>query len=417
MSQFRINKIIIHYGEIGLKGKNQPVFRKQLKRNIQQKLKTAALDWPVTETRGSLSIDVPESAVEQIEQARQILREVAGIVWFAPAVKTLFTDGNFSDGNTKLKKMAETVTQIANGRDAEGKTFCVRVKRSDKNFPFNSLQLERRFGAAIIENTNWKKVKLDNPDVTFSIIVQPGAALFYDQRFPGMGGLPVGTVGKALTLLSGGIDSPVAAFLAAKRGCRVDFIHFTATTMQQKEAAAYKITQLARDLSHFTLRSKLYLVPYIHFDMALFGKQVSYELILFRRFMARTAARLAGRIDAEVLLSGDNLAQVASQTMSNLVSTSRAIGMPILRPLLTYDKQEIIDLAKKIGTYQLSVEPYKDCCAIISRHPKTRSRHENLTRLEEEIFAGKYDDLIEKTLQDTVCLEFRDGEMQNSGVN
>jgi thiamine biosynthesis protein ThiI len=194
----------------------------------------------------------------------------------------------------------------------------------------------------------------------------------------------------------------VAAYLMARRGCRVDFIHFTAAAPHQEEQQ--KVWRLATQLSRYTIGSRLFVVPYVHFDLALMREKVEYELILFRRFMVRVAQVLAGRLRARALVSGDTLSQVASQTISNLVSTSRAAELPIFRPLIAYDKEETIALAQKIGTYELSIEPYKDCCALISGHPKTRSRHERLLVLEKRAFPD-YDGLVERTLADAVCLE------------
>jgi thiamine biosynthesis protein ThiI len=210
-----------------------------------------------------------------------------------------------------------------------------------------------------------------------------------------------------LALLSGGIDSPVAAWLMAKRGCRVDFIHFTAVAMQPEEAQPYKVCRLAQRLSDYTLGSRLFLVPYTHFDLALMREPVDYNLVLFRRFMARVAEQLARRLNAQALATGDNLGQVASQTLSNLVSASRAVELPIFRPLLGYDKDEIMALAQQIGTYEMSIEPYKDCCALIAQHPRTRSQHERLAALEARVFPD-YQKLIDQTLAEAVCLRTED---------
>ena len=410
MSNSKINLILIHYGEIGLKGKNQPTFRKRLKKNIQLQLKVLDLAWPVTETRGYLTISVPENCENSLKTVLAKLRDTPGIVWYTPCLRITYEDLKVKSDSFDDAILEKNIIDLANRGFIEGKTFCVRSKRTDKNFPSSSMELEKNIGAAIIKNSKWNNVNLNNPDVTFFLNIQKGSVFIFNDKMAGCGGLPVGTVGNVLTLLSGGIDSPVAAYLAARRGCRVNYIHFTATRMQQQEAKDYKITKMVMDLSRYTLRSQLYLVPYIYFDMAMFDKNVDYQLILFRRFMARVAEKLAKDIYAESLITGDNLAQVASQTLSNIVSTSKAVSIPILRPLLTYDKQEIIVLAKKIATYQQSIEPYKDCCAIISRHPKTVSKHEILSKIESEIFADQYNDLIEKTLNDKIRLDFKLGE-------
>ena len=410
MSNSNINLILIHYGEIGLKGKNQPTFRKQLKKNIKLMLKALDWAWPVTETRGYLTISVPENWDNEVKTVYARVWDIAVIVWYTPCLWISYEDLKVTGNSFDVSFLEKRIIDMANLEFIEGKTFCVRSKRTDKNFPSSSMELEKNIGAAIIKNSKWNKVNLNNPDQTFFLNIQKGSVFIFCKKMAGCGGLPVGTVGNVLTLLSGGIDSPVAAYLAARRGCRVNYIHFTATKMQQQEAKEYKISKIVRDLSRFTLRSQLYLVPYIYFDMAMFGKRVDYQLIIFRRFMARVAEKLAEEICAESLITGDNLAQVASQTLPNIVSTSKAVSIPILRPLLTYDKEEIIDIAKKIDTYQQSIEPYKDCCAIISKHPKTISKHEILSSIESDIFGDQYNSLIEKTLNDKIRLDFKLGE-------
>jgi thiamine biosynthesis protein ThiI len=247
-------------------------------------------------------------------------------------------------------------------------------------------------------------VSLRQPDITFNLDFRVEATYLFSHRIRGPGGLPVGSAGRVLTLLSGGIDSPVAAWLMAKRGCRVDFIHFTASSLQPGEVQAYKVTKLADMVSSYTLQSRLFLVPYTYFDLAIMRAEIDYELVLFRRFMARVAEKLARRLRAEALVTGDNLSQVASQTLSNLASTSRAISMPILRPLISFDKEDIMNLARRIGTYETSIEAYKDCCAMIARHPRTRSRHDRLAAIEARVLPD-YEKLIDQTLADAICVE------------
>ena len=399
--------------------------------NIRLKLKTLGLNWPVYEKPGCLWIPVPGSAgaspavpvstdagetpalpaqnnVDSVERCLASLKEVFGVAWFAitePLPHRSFKGSSEQEDFTALEN---ALVALATAEYAPGKAFCVRVKRSEKSVPFGSMELEKRFGTLLIERTPWKRVDLDNPDALFQVEIRGGASFVFSNKLKGPGGLPVRTAGRVLTLLSGGIDSPVAAYLMAKRGCSVDFLHFTATSMQQDEALQYKVYRLAKILSRYTLGSRLFLAPYTQFDVALVGsgQEVQFDLILFRRFMARVAERLAQEIRAEALVSGDNLAQVASQTLSNMVATSRALDMPIFRPLVGFNKEEIIQLAQHIGTYRDSIEPYKDCCAIISRRPRTRSYHDHLSALEKRIFPD-YDKLIEATLAETIRLEIK----------
>ena len=405
-----LHKILVHYGEIGLKGKNQPQFRRKLRQNLVRKLAAMGLDWPVWEQRGYLWIHVPEDQLGELDRALQAVREVFGISWFAVSREIPLSRQELQNSGEIYARLRQEIVQFAAQRYAPGRSFCVRARRSYKEFPFTSIQLERKLGEAIIQETAWERVNLTQPDETFHVEVNPDGIHVYAEKERGPGGLPVGTAGRVLGLLSGGIDSPVAAFLMARRGCEVDWLHFTATPLQQMEPESYKVSRIAAELSRYTLQSRLFLVPYTYYDLALLGKPADYDLVLFRRFMARVAERLAGNIGAAALFSGDNLAQVASQTLPNIVSASRAVELPILRPLLTYEKQEIVDLAKQIGTYELSIEPYKDCCSIISRHPRTASSHEHLEELEREIFP-KYEEMIEQTLAEAEYLEFEMGKL------
>ena len=402
------HSILIHYSELALKGKNQPEFRLQLRENLRRKLKTLNLSWPVKDTGAFFAVDVPGNETP-FEPAMEKLREVFGVAWLSCARRLTHHDFAGDKAAADFENLEREIVDLASQEFEPNKTFAVFAKRGEKHFPFTSPQLERRLGQAIRDKTKWDKVNLTKPDVAFHVDLRKNFTYVFGHKTRGPGGLPVGTSGRLLTLLSGGIDSPVAAYLLAKRGCRVDFIHFTATTMQQDEALNYKVWRLAKRLSDFTLGSRVFFVPYTHFDLALMRHSVDYNVILFRRFMMRVAEKLATRVKAKALVTGDNLSQVASQTLSNIASTSRAVQMPVLRPLIGFDKDEIISVARNIGTLDISVEPYKDCCALIARNPKTRSRHEKLEKLEEKIFPD-YQQLIDQTLAEAICLKARLGD-------
>jgi len=397
----RPDRIVIHYGEIGLKGRNRPDFERRLQRNLGTRLEALGLEWPVRRAHDRLLVEVGEGA---LEPALEAIAEVAGVVWFAPAV--FLPLGDEASAEDRLE--ARIVAQAGACADPAG-AFAVRVHRAFKGYPQSSQALERRLGAAILRDTPWRRVDLTRPHRTFHVDVYREGFYLYDERRRGPGGLPVGASGRVLALLSGGIDSPVAAWLMAKRGCHVDCLHFAASLMQQRQALDYKVSRLVARLSRRTLRTRLYLVPYVHFELSELARSADYELVVFRRFMAATAEALAKRVGAQALVAGDNIGQVASQTLENLASVSRAVSMPILRPLLTYDKQEIVDLARTLGTFDLSIEPYKDCCSILSRHARTRSRHEALAELEARL-APDYAALVDRTLGDAVVIEYACGE-------
>ncbi|MBI2928512.1 MAG: tRNA 4-thiouridine(8) synthase ThiI [Verrucomicrobia bacterium] len=397
--------ILIHYGELGLKGHNQREFRRRLRDNIRAKLRRLGVNWPVEETKGFLTVHgpPPEGGVS-LQQALAALSEVFGIAWFSCARHLPHERFTVASRDDDFARLEAGLIELANERAGAGQTFAVRANRAEKTLPFTSTELEKRLGAVVLRETSWKKVNLTQPDVTFHVDVRHDCTFLFADKQRGPGGLPVGTAGRVLVLLSGGIDSPVAAYLMAKRGCQVDFIHFSVTAETPEQVRQSKVWRLAQRLGDFTLGSRLYVVPYTYFDLALMREKVDYDLVLFRRFVARVAEQLAGQLRAQALVSGDNLSQVASQTLSNLVATSRAAEMPVLRPLLGFDKEEIISLAKKIGTYEISIEPYKDCCALISQHPRTSSKHERLAAMEARLFPD-YQRLIEQTLAEAVCLE------------
>lgn len=401
------NRVLVQYGEIALKGRNRPAFQRRLLDNIRSRLNAEGLDWKIARQHHRVVITLPDTAPDELENALSALGEVAGVVWYAPC---RFVPVNNFDA-AALDRVFESLLEMARHAFAPAASFAVRARRPDKNVPLRSQDIEREAGRQIREHTAWERVDLDKPDCVFNVVVDTDGAWLYHQRREGPGGLPVGTVGRVVSLLSGGLDSPVASFLAARRGCQVDFVHFTASRMQQMEARNYKVASLAKQLSRVTLDSKLWLVPYIHFDTALIQHgNTNYSLVLFRRFMMRVAEKIALDSDAKALVTGDNLGQVASQTLDNIVTTTQSVAVPILRPLLTYDKQEIMALARRIGTYEVSIQPYKDCCALIDRHPRTTSRHNTLERIESQAFEN-YDKLISKTLEDALILEYKCGRV------
>lgn len=405
MTVLHPNRILIRYGEIALKGKNRGRFEGALRRNLRLRLTHAGLQWPVAFTHDGLYIDVIDQP-EALPKVYAMLEEVPGIVSFSPAWWTAYETGEFEPAEIDRAE-AMTVT-LASGHYAAEAAFCVRVKRSHRSLAISSLELERRYGQAIIDRTPWQKVRLDDPDRTFHIHFYRGGFFVSTGKMPGMGGLPVGSAGRVLTLLSGGIDSAVAAYMMAKRGCRTDFIHVTATRAQQNDADAGVVGELARQLSRYTLRSRLYLISSDRFEIALLAKEPGYEVVLFRRYLARLAERLSQKTGALALITGDSLGQVASQTLENIVTTTAATSLPILRPLIGFDKQEIIALAQKIGTFEISIQPYKDCCALIDRNPVTNSTVATAKRKEAQL--PDYEALIDASLADMRCIEFECGE-------
>ncbi len=407
-------RVLVHFGELSLKGQNRPNYVQRLRTNVQQRLQAEGFEVPVRSAYDRLFVEAGVMPEGDMQRLLACLDEVPGISWYTPAWWIDRAQMGLETGMLELDLLDQAVQELAAPAWREGARFAIRVKRGNKGFPMRSIDLERHLGGVVLKNTPWSQVSLTEPDFRILLDVVNHGAYLYTERRKGMGGLPLGMTGRVLTLLSGGFDSPVAAWLMAKRGCEVDFIHFTANHMQQKQAESYKVARIVQRLSRVLGRTRLHLVPYTHFDLALMEQQVPYDLILFRRFMARCAQRLAADWGAQVLVTGDNLGQVASQTMENMVSMTRSVDMPVLRPLLTYEKEEIIDLSRRLELFETCKEPYKDCCALISHSPKTRSRHDKLEAIETRCFED-YDSLIENSLAEATTLRYRYGRLEDSG--
>lgn len=361
-----LNMLLVRYSEIALKGDNRGIFEAKLIGNIRGKLPKVKIE------RDSGSILIHSDDFSK-------LNEVFGISWFAKVYET----------DVDLEKIKAKVLEIL--KQKKPKSFRITANRSDKTFSMKSQDLAREIGK-ICEEKGFS-VELKNAELEIFIDVLKKRAIIYAEKHEGLGGLPLGSSGKVLCLLSGGIDSPVAAFLIAKRGCTVDFLHFFALRSKE-DVEQTKIPKLVAYLEKFCGKSKLILAPTIDFQLAVMEKG-EYELQLFRKFILKVAEKIAKENNYSAIVLGDNLNQVASQTLENMTVIQLGIGTPIFRPLLTFDKQEIIDLAKKIGTYDLSVEQYKDCCSIIARKPKTKVKVEKLSELEKEIDLNC---LVEKTI-------------------
>jgi len=353
-------RFVAHYSEIALKGNNRPLFVRALRRAIHRALR--GVEHSVEYSEGRFFID---AAAEEKDVSRR-LSKVFGISWFAP-VKVVPADYSGILGG------------VLESSAAPGpRTFRIAVRRSDKAFPTGSQELAAKLGLEVVKATG-KAVDLTHPELSVHVDVIKGSALVYSDRLKGPGGLPLGTAGRVMHLFSGGIDSPVAAWLLMKRGTRPIYLHFYLAPTPQA-AVESKITKLVRVLSAYEGKSTLLLVPFADYQLATSGVPGELEPSLFRRFMRMTAEGLAPRFDAKAISTGDSLSQAASQTLWNIASFDEGSTLPILRPLLTYDKDEIVGLARRIGTYDLSLEEYRDCCAMITRHPRTRVKGEDVSK-------------------------------------
>jgi thiamine biosynthesis protein ThiI len=368
---------LIHYGELSLKGKNRSLFENKLKENIERET-----GGKVTKYRGRFVLENGEP---------EHLKNVFGISWYAEAIRV---DKNYDS-------IRDLILSKLNDYLPGKNSFGVFVKRSDKSFPYISMELERKIGSEI-SKTYSIKVNLKSPELSVFIEIADDVYLYFRKK-QGLKGLPVDVSGNVLSLLSGGIDSPVASYLMMKRGCRVNFIHFHVFT-KNTLVNDTKMRHIFESLNKYQGNSRIFLVPYYQFEMA-FLEAVNtrgYELILFRRFMVRVAEGIVLKNGFKALVTGDSLGQVASQTMENIAQITKTVSIPIFQPLIAYDKQEIVDLAKKIDTYELSIENYKDCCSIVSSNPRTKANTKQILELEERM---NIDEVIEETLKlVSVCL-------------
>lgn len=352
-----VQHVIGTYHEIALKGGNRGWFERTLLRNVRSSLRGL----PVAEVSLPARVVVAFSEPVAWSEIHARLRTVFGLNGLIPVERV---------GGT-LEQLEEHVAREL--PDLSPASFAVRCKRSDKRFPFTSEEVARRLGGFIQARTGWN-VDLGNPELTFHVLLQRDGIYVYHDRFPGPGGLPVGISGRVLVLLSGGIDSPVSAYLSLKRGTRVHFVHFHSAPYTS-DASVRKAEELVAILNRHQRSSKIAVVPFGDCQREIVARcNERLRVILYRRMMLRVAERIARRWRCHALVTGESLNQVASQTLENLAAIERVAHMPVLRPLIGMDKQEIVDLAERAGTYELSIMPHADCCSYLQpAHPATRT--------------------------------------------
>ena len=365
--------VVCHYHEIGLKGKNRDFFEKKLVENIKKALKPEFFDW-VKRFPGRIVLKLTEKGSKNSKKIEQNLNYVFGISYFAFAKAT----------KPQLKEIKKTALELISTQ--RGKTFKIETKRSDKKFPYSSQKVNELVGEYILNHTKDKTVKLENPKITCFIEILPKIAFLYIEKIKGLGGLPVTTAGKVVSLLSGGIDSPVASFLVQKRGAKIIFVHFHAYPYTSK-VSIEKVEKIVEILNRYQFTSKLYLVPFAEIQKEILLKtQAKFRVILYRRMMFKIAETIAKKEGAHALVTGESLGQVASQTLENMGVIEEAVKMPVFRPLIGKDKEEIIQIAKKIGTYEISILPHEDCCArFIPKHPETKAKIGDIKKEEKKL--------------------------------
>ena len=385
--------VLVRYGELALKGKNRGSFEHALIRNILDA--TAHLSAvKIVRKRGRLAVF---PARRTIEVARRC-QDVFGIKSVSPAW------GCPVEREAIAELAGEVLTRSLEGRPAGREiTFRVQSSRADKNFPLTSVELDRYIAECILPGVEDLKVQLKDAELVLGIEVRPERAYVFVDRLPGLGGLPVGTLGRVMCLLSGGIDSPVAAWLAMKRGCRVSFVTYHSHPYIG-DASKKKVIDLVRKLTRYQPTARVFVVPFTEIQVAIRDRAPeAYRTVLYRRMMQRIASHLSYRDRCKALLTGESVGQVASQTLENLTCIEAAAKLPVIRPLVCYDKEEAIALARKIGTFELSILPEPDCCTVfMPKKPIIHGRVESCEKAEAELEVER---LVEAALAGTEVID------------
>jgi thiamine biosynthesis protein ThiI len=379
--------VICHYHEVALKQKNRRIFEKKLRTNIAFALSDLVGQRMVMRGYGRLKIVLPFGfdEREKLEIVRSRLSNVFGIVNFGIGLSV----------GLDIEDICEASLKVIEGKSFN--TFRVKTKRQNKNFPLNSTEVNKQVGAFIIEHfkNNGADVKVDlkNPDLTVYVEIVDKEVYVYADRFKGPGGLPVGSSGKVVALISAGFDSPIASLLMMKRGAKVVFVHFHSYPYTSYDSIE-QVREIVKILSKYQLHSKLYIVPIAEAQrIIVLNAPVGLRTILYRRLMVRIAEKVAQIEGAEALVTGESLGQVASQTLRNIRVINQVATLPILRPLIGIDKEEIIQKAKEIGTYEISSQPYDDCCSFLTgRHPETWANLDEILEIEKKL---DWDNLIQ----------------------
>lgn len=362
--------ILVRYGELTLKSGNRNTFINQLKSNIKYAL-IPLTGYKVNANRDRMYVEVTEDA--DVEEIMKRISKVFGVHSVSPVVKV----------EKDIDQIKSSAVKLARDIDAPGVTFKVDAKRSDKGFPYDTFALQQELGGEILSNIEHLTVDVKKPDYKLLVEIRSDAAYLYSRVIKGAGGLPVGTGGKTLLMLSGGIDSPVAGIEVMKRGVTIEAIHFHSPPFTSEEAKQ-KVIDLTRIMAETTGEIKLHLVPFTDIQKMI-HKKVPENLTMTstRRMMLKIADKFARQIDAKALVNGENLGQVASQTLGSMYAINAVTNLPILRPLLTLDKDEIIIKAKEIGTFETSIQPFEDCCTIFTpKNPKTNPRLDKVESFE-----------------------------------
>jgi len=369
------NTFIVRCGEVALKGLNKPYFERMLVDRIRRALKKYS-SVEVKRNEGLIFVKAPKELDPELIVGD--ISRVFGVASISPAVE--ITSDLEEIGQAAIEFMKNLI-------DKKGvNTFKIEAKRADKNFPVKSPDIARMIGAKVLIGCKVLKVDVHNPDCHLFVDVRRDKSYIYEQKISGFGGLPLGTNGKGLVLLSGGIDSPVAAWMMAKRGMLIEAIHFHSYPYTS-ERAQEKVEDLARIVAGYCGRFKMHTINLLPIQEKIVQNCPEEETtILVRRFMMKIAEKLAREADCYMLITGENLGQVASQTAEALVVTDQSVLIPVMRPLIALDKVDIMDIAKNIGTFETSILPYEDCCTVfLPKHPTTKPKLDKILASESKL--------------------------------
>ncbi|MGI6011984.1 MAG: tRNA uracil 4-sulfurtransferase ThiI [Ruminococcus sp.] len=363
---------LIKYAEIGIKGKNRYMFEDALMKQIRFALEKTEGTFDVTKEQGRIYV-IPQTEFDP-DDAVEALKKVFGIAGICPVV--IVEDEGF-------EKLAQDVTAYMKERYSDGEsTFKVNVRRAKKTYPISSMDAASELGGRILDAMPRMKVDVHHPDILLQVEIRTKIYI-YSETIPGPGGMPVGTNGKAMLLLSGGIDSPVAGYMIAKRGVQIEAVYFHAPPYTS-ERAKQKVVDLARLVSKYSGPIRLHIVNFTEIQLYIYDQCPHEELtIIMRRYMMKIAEEIGQKRGCLGLITGESIGQVASQTIQSLAVTNEVCTMPVFRPVIGFDKQEIVDVAQKIDTYETSIQPYEDCCTIfVAKHPVTKPNLKIIKRSE-----------------------------------
>ncbi len=384
----RFHSFLIKYGEIGIKGKNRYMFEDALVRQIRFALRGVDGNFLVHKCHGRVYVDC--EGEYDYEETVESLKRVFGIVGICPVVRTAVAEIG------QLKK--DVVSYMEQMYPDKKLTFKVEARRANKRYPMNSMEINCELGEAILDAFPETKVDVHNPDVKLNVEIREEVYI-YSEIIPGPGGMPVGTNGSAMLLLSGGIDSPVAGYMIAKRGVEIEAVYFHAPPYTS-ERAKEKVVDLARLVSKYAGPIKLHVVNFTDIQLYIYEKCPHEELtIIMRRYMMRIAEQFAKKDGCLGLITGESIGQVASQTMQSLAATNAVCTLPVYRPLIGFDKREIVEISEKIDTYEVSIQPFEDCCTIfVAKHPVTKPSVERMEKSELNL-TEKIDELVKTAVE------------------